>query len=172
MQAVLEPAVSSLEGWLLDQLKLQAAGLSGHLDEFWPDLGPKSGWLGGPGESWERGPYFMDGLVPLASVPTQIAGRNRMWRKMIIDSIRGDPAWNGGDYARQPPGLEGAMTIQDFGAHAKDNTVRLGSGSALSLAAQIVGLGASFIVGVVVARVLGVATHPHASCRPGLPRSP
>jgi hypothetical protein len=53
-------------GWLLNQLKLQAAGLSGHLDEFWPDLGPNSGWLGGSGESWERGPYFLDGLVPLA----------------------------------------------------------------------------------------------------------
>jgi hypothetical protein len=53
-------------GWLLNQLRLQAAGLSGHLDEFWPDLGPNSGWLGGTGESWERGPYFLDGLVPLA----------------------------------------------------------------------------------------------------------
>ncbi len=54
------------QGWLLDQLRIQAAGLSGHLDEFWPDLGPNSAWLGGPGEGWERGPYFLDGLVPLA----------------------------------------------------------------------------------------------------------
>ena len=54
------------KGWLLDQLKLQAAGLSGHLDEFWPDLGPTTAWLGGSGEGWERGPYFLDGLVPLA----------------------------------------------------------------------------------------------------------
>lgn len=53
-------------GWLRRQLEIQAAGLSGHLDEFWPDLGPNSGWLGGTGESWERGPYFLDGLVPLA----------------------------------------------------------------------------------------------------------
>jgi DUF1680 family protein len=53
-------------GWLLEQLRIQANGLSGHLDEFWPDLGPNSGWLGGTGESWERGPYFLDGLVPLA----------------------------------------------------------------------------------------------------------
>jgi hypothetical protein len=53
-------------GWLRRQLQIQAAGLTGHLDEFWPDLGPNSGWLGGTGESWERGPYFMDGLVPLA----------------------------------------------------------------------------------------------------------
>jgi homoserine O-acetyltransferase len=60
------------------------------------------------GESY---PDFMDGLVPLASVPTQIAGRNRMWRKMIMDSIRNDPAWNGGNYTAQPPGLEGAVRI-------------------------------------------------------------
>ena len=53
-------------GWLLTQLNLQANGLSGHLDETWPDVGPGSGWLGGTGESGERGPYWMDGLVPLA----------------------------------------------------------------------------------------------------------
>lgn len=53
-------------GWLRDQLEIQANGLSGHLDETWPDVGPNSGWLGGTGESWERGPYFLDGLLPLA----------------------------------------------------------------------------------------------------------
>ncbi|WP_262315965.1 glycoside hydrolase family 127 protein [Lacticaseibacillus parakribbianus] len=53
-------------GWLLDQLKIQAAGLTGQLYAHWPDVGPQSGWLGGPGESWERGPYYLDGLLPLA----------------------------------------------------------------------------------------------------------
>jgi hypothetical protein len=43
-------------GWLRRQLEIQAAGLTGHLDEFWNDVGPNSGWLGGTGESWERGP--------------------------------------------------------------------------------------------------------------------
>ena len=53
-------------GWLQGQLQIQARGMSGHLDEIWPDVGPNSGWLGGTGESWERGPYYLDGLVPLA----------------------------------------------------------------------------------------------------------
>ncbi len=53
-------------GWLRRQLQIQADGMGGHLDETWADVGPNSGWLGGPGESWERGPYFVDGLLPLA----------------------------------------------------------------------------------------------------------
>lgn len=53
-------------GWLLSQLRIQADGLGGHLDETWADVGSNSGWLGGSGESWERGPYFVDGLLPLA----------------------------------------------------------------------------------------------------------
>jgi homoserine O-acetyltransferase len=59
----------------------------------------------------ETYPDFMDGLVPLASVPTQIAGRNRVVRKMIIDDIRGDPGWNNGDYTAQPRGLQAAIHI-------------------------------------------------------------
>jgi DUF1680 family protein len=52
-------------GWLLNQLRIQAGGLSGHLDEFWPDVA-ESGWIGGTAEGWERGPYWLDGIVPLA----------------------------------------------------------------------------------------------------------
>src|ERR1039458_6678595 len=52
------------KGRLLGQLGLQGQRLSGPLDEFWGDLGPRGAWLGGGGEGWERGPYFLDGLVP------------------------------------------------------------------------------------------------------------
>jgi homoserine O-acetyltransferase len=53
----------------------------------------------------ERYPDFMDALLPLASVPGPIAGRNRAWRRVVIDAIRRDPQWRGGDYTAQPPGL-------------------------------------------------------------------
>lgn len=58
-------------------------------------------------------PDFMDGLVPLASVPTAIVGRNRVWRKMLMDAVRDDPAWQGGEY-RDPPvqGLKAAIRLQ------------------------------------------------------------
>lgn len=69
-------------------------------------MGGMHTWMWG-----ERYPGFMDGLVPLASVPTQIAGRNRMMRKMISDDIRGDPEWNGGEYTRPPRGLAAALQI-------------------------------------------------------------
>lgn len=52
-------------GWLHDQLLIQADGLNGHLDEFWPDVA-RSRWIGGDAEGWERGPYWLDGAVPLA----------------------------------------------------------------------------------------------------------
>jgi hypothetical protein len=55
------------EGWLRRQLRLQADGLSGHLDEFWPDVG-QSQWFGGKAEGWERAPYWLDGVIPLAWV--------------------------------------------------------------------------------------------------------
>ena len=65
-------------------------------------------------QSWmwtERYPDFMDGAVPLACVPTQIAGRNRMMRSLISQSIRTDPEWRSGNYTAQPHGLVGALEI-------------------------------------------------------------
>ncbi|MGC2766979.1 MAG: beta-L-arabinofuranosidase domain-containing protein [Candidatus Acidiferrum sp.] len=75
-------------GWLLQQLQIQAQGLTGHLDEFWPDVGPQSGWLGGAGESWERGPYFLDGLVPLAHLlgDQRLVAKARKWIDWTLDN--------------------------------------------------------------------------------------
>ena len=63
-------------------------------------MGGMHTWLWG-----ERYPEFMDALMPLASVPGQISGRNRVWRRVLIDAIRNDPEWKGGDYTTQPPSL-------------------------------------------------------------------
>ncbi|MBQ3101111.1 MAG: hypothetical protein IJC50_08985, partial [Clostridia bacterium] len=52
-------------GWLKRQLRLQADGLSGHLQEVWPDIA-QSQWIGGDREGWERVPYWLDGFIPLA----------------------------------------------------------------------------------------------------------
>ncbi|MCG3161093.1 MAG: Homoserine O-acetyltransferase [Acidobacteria bacterium] len=60
-------------------------------------MGGMHTWLWG-----EKYPDFMDALAPLASLPVQISGRNRMMRRMVIDSIRNDPEWNNGEYKQQP----------------------------------------------------------------------
>ncbi|MBP5238455.1 MAG: hypothetical protein ILO64_05665, partial [Clostridia bacterium] len=52
-------------GWIARQLKIQAEGLAGNLDNMWPDV-QNSAWIGGDKEGWERVPYWLDGFVPLA----------------------------------------------------------------------------------------------------------
>ena len=60
----------------------------------------------------ETYPDFMDALMPLASAPVEIAGRNRIMRQMIMSSIRNDPAWNNGEYKTQPvQGLRAAENV-------------------------------------------------------------
>lgn len=64
-------------------------------------MGGMHTWLWG-----ELHPDFMDALMPLASLPTQISGRNRIWRRVVIDAIRGAPDWQNGDYTAEPYGLK------------------------------------------------------------------
>jgi homoserine O-acetyltransferase len=63
-------------------------------------------WLWG-----EQHAEFMDALMPLACLPTQISGRNRVWRRLVSDAIRNDPAWKGGEYTAQPPALRTALEM-------------------------------------------------------------
>lgn len=60
----------------------------------------------------ETYPDFMDALMPMACLPVEIAGRNRVWRKMVMDAIRNDPGWKGGDYTEEPK--EGLRTALDL----------------------------------------------------------
>jgi homoserine O-acetyltransferase len=69
-------------------------------------MGGMHTWLWG-----EMHPEIMDALLPLASLPTQISGRNRAWRRVVIDAIRNDPAWEQGNYRSQPPSLRTAAEI-------------------------------------------------------------
>jgi homoserine O-acetyltransferase len=69
-------------------------------------MGGMHTWLWG-----EAYPDFMDALMPLASLPVQISGRNRMMRRMYMDAIRNDPEWNNGEYTHQPRGLADAIHI-------------------------------------------------------------
>ncbi len=69
-------------------------------------MGGMHTWLWG-----ELHPGFMDALMPLASLPTQVSGRNRVWRRTLIDAIRNDPAWQGGNYTVQPPSLTTAREM-------------------------------------------------------------
>jgi homoserine O-acetyltransferase/O-succinyltransferase len=69
-------------------------------------MGGMHTWLWG-----EQHPQFMDALMPLASLPTQISGRNRVWRKTIIDAITHDPDWREGDYGAEPPSLRTALEM-------------------------------------------------------------
>jgi homoserine O-acetyltransferase len=69
-------------------------------------MGGMHTWLWG-----ERYPDMMDALMPLASLPTQIAGRNRAWRRVVIDAIRNDPEWKNGEYTTQPQSLRTAAEM-------------------------------------------------------------
>jgi homoserine O-acetyltransferase/O-succinyltransferase len=72
-------------------------------------MGGMHTWLWG-----ELHPDFMDALMPLASLPTQISGRNRAWRRVVIDAIRNDSLWEGGEYKTQPPSLRTAAEMLWF----------------------------------------------------------
>lgn len=83
------------QGWMRDQLQVQADGLTGHLDEFWPSVA-QSRWIGGECEGWERGPYWLDGLVPLAFLlgDERLIAKARHWLDTILDNQH-DDGWLG-----------------------------------------------------------------------------
>ena len=91
-------------GWLKKQLEIQAAGLSGHLDQVWPDI-RDSRWIGGDKDGWERVPYWLDGFVPLAWLledegpdrPGQALHRQPFWPSQQRGRLALPlPAWRSG----------------------------------------------------------------------------
>lgn len=75
-------------------------------------MGGMQTWLWG-----QRYPEFMDALVPLASLPTEMASRNWIMRRLIIDSIRNDPEWMNGNYAKQPKSVQFASVFYAFASN-------------------------------------------------------
>ena len=82
-------------GWLHHQLQTQASGLTGHLDEFWPSV-KDSRWIGGDCEGWERGPYWLDGLIPLAFLleDERLKAKAQRWIDYIL-ATQHDDGWLG-----------------------------------------------------------------------------
>jgi hypothetical protein len=77
------------EGWLLDQLHRQRDGMTGHLDELYEKIvGPDNAWIGGEGDTWERGPYWLDGLTPLAYIleDKELISKVNIWVEAMIKS--------------------------------------------------------------------------------------
>lgn len=88
------------------EYRLVTEGL--HVDHLRLVMGTSMGCM----HSWmwaERYPNRMDAVMPLACLPVPIAGRNRMFRDMLMDSISKDPMWKNGDYKEEPAGLTGAI---------------------------------------------------------------
>jgi homoserine O-acetyltransferase len=81
-----------------------------HVDHMRLVMGTSMGGM----QTWMWGelhPEFMDALMPLASLPIAISGRNRIWRDMIVDDLRNDPGYNGGEYKTEPDGLKSAVDM-------------------------------------------------------------
>ncbi len=100
------------EGWLLQQLQLMKVGMTGHLDELYPSvLGSRNGWLGGDGDGWERGPYWLDGLVPLAWIldDAELKAKAMPWIQWTLDSQTEDGYFGPVPFAEKParePGIQ------------------------------------------------------------------
>lgn len=117
----LPPGAIRPTGWLLRQLRLQAAGLTGHLDEFWPDVAD-SQWFGGRAEGWERAPYWLDGALPLAWVLDDGPLKRKVTARMeqILARQKSD-GWLGP--RKEEPAADGRLPRHDVWAQFLANKV-------------------------------------------------
>src|SRR5277367_2602934 len=121
-------------GWLLKQCQLQRDGLTGAAERIYSaDLGTNSGWLGGSGESWERGPYFYKGLIALAYTLDDpgLQQKAQKWMDWLLDHQRADgyigPATNGDWWPR----MVATYALKDYyeaTADPRASAARLGQG--------------------------------------------
>jgi hypothetical protein len=106
------------EGWLDEQLQRMAEGMGGNLDELYANVGPNNAWVGGNGDNWERGPYWLDGLVPLAYLTgdQELIDKAKTWIEWSLESQE-ESGYFGPDpdkdYADAPEGRHGAYVQTD-----------------------------------------------------------
>ena len=91
----LELPLASIEprGWLMEMLQRQRAGMTSQMDRLYPQvMGKRNGWLGGDGDQWERGPYWIDGLLPLAYIlkDQHLIEKSNEWVEWALKSQRSD----------------------------------------------------------------------------------
>lgn len=105
-------------GWLERQLRGWADGMTGRLDEVWPDVGPDNGWIGGPGDIWERGPYWVDGLLPLGHVLSdqRLIEKANVWVEAALGSRKSN-GYFGPTGERPQPGRTRPMPGADWWPH-------------------------------------------------------
>jgi len=99
----------SPEGWLKDQLLRQKNGMTGHLDEVYEKvMGKRNGWLGGDGDVWERGPYWIDGLLPLAYIlkDEALITKVKPWVEWALNSQQSDGYFGPSVDRGNEPGLQ------------------------------------------------------------------
>lgn len=96
----------SPQGWLKEMLVRQAKGATGRLDELYPlVMDKRNGWLGGDGDQWERGPYWIDGLLPLAYIlkDKELIAKTKPWIEWALNSQRPDGYFGPSkDYGPEP----------------------------------------------------------------------
>lgn len=100
------------EGWLMEQLEKQRSGLTGNLDEMYEEvLGPDNGWLGGDGDGWERGPYWLDGLVPLAYIldDPELKDKAKKWIEWSLNNQREDGYFGPVPFEEEPERIQGVQ---------------------------------------------------------------
>ena len=96
-------------GWLEEMLLRQASGATGHMDTLYPEvMGERNGWLGGDGDQWERGPYWIDGLLPLAYILDDDALKAKVqpWVEWALSSQREDGYFGPAKDYPYEPGLQ------------------------------------------------------------------
>ncbi len=112
-------------GWLEHQLKLQTDGLTGHAEAVIPELGPENGWRGGSGEGWEKGPYYLRGLVSLAYVTgdAKLKKQAQVWIDSLLDTQRGDGQIGSKSNDDWWPRMVITWTLRDYHEATKDPRV-------------------------------------------------